>query len=80
MCNRLPECVDLDVIGEAPTAVDFDDREPLPVLGLERIVARDVHLAQGKAEFGLKLPHQRERALAEVAALGVIDDDVGCYG
>lgn len=80
MCNRFAQCVDLDVIGETPPSVDLDDREPLPVLGLERVVARDVHLAQGEAELGLKRPHQRERPLAEVATLRVIDDDVGGYG
>ena len=80
MCNRFAQCVDLDVIRKAPPSVNLDDREPLPVLGLERVVARDVHLAQSEAELGLKPPHQRERPLAEVATLRVIDDDVGGYG
>jgi hypothetical protein len=80
LCNRLAQCVNLDVIGETPPSVDLDNREPLPVPGLECLIARDVDLAQGEAELGLKRPHLRERPLAEVAALRVIDDDVGGYG
>lgn len=80
MCNRCTQRVDLDVIGEAPPSVDLDDRQPLAVLHLERLVAGDVHLPQGKSELGLERPDLRERPFAEVAALGVVDDDAGSYG
>jgi hypothetical protein len=70
----------LDVVGEAPPSVDLDDREPLPVLGLERLVAGDVDLSEPKAELGLEGPNLCQRPLAEVAALRVVDDDVGGYG
>ena len=80
MCNRSAERLDLDVVGEAASPVDLDDREPLSVLGLEPLVAGDVDLAQGEVELLLELPQLAERPFAEVAALGVIDDDVGGYG
>jgi hypothetical protein len=80
LCNRSTEALDLDVVREAASPVDLDDREPLAVFGLERLVAGDVDLAQGEAELSLELPKLPERPFAEVAALGVIDDDVGGYG
>jgi hypothetical protein len=40
----------------------------------------DVDLAQVESELRLQLSNLRERALAQVAALGVVDDDVGGYG
>ena len=80
MCNCLAERVDLYVVGETPPPVDLDDRQPLAVDGFERLVAGDIHLPQGEAELGLERPDLRERPFAEVAALGVVDDDVGGYG
>jgi hypothetical protein len=80
LCNRSAEGIDLHVIGEAPPAVDLDDWEPLAVLALQGVVPGDVHLAELEAELGLERPHLRQRPLAEVAALGVVDDDVGGYG
>jgi hypothetical protein len=80
LCNRGAQHIDLDVVGETPPSVDLDDREPLPVFGFERLVAADIHLAQREAELGLERPNLRERALAEVAARRVVDDDVGGYG
>jgi hypothetical protein len=65
----------VDVVDERALAVDLDDRQPLPVPRLERRVAGDVDLAEGNA----RLPKDRPRPLAEVAALGVEEDDV-CYG
>ena len=70
----------LNVVGEAPSAVDLDDRQPLPVGLLEGLVAGDVDLAQLEAELVAQRPHLLERALAEVAALGVVDDDLRAYG
>jgi len=80
LCNRFAERIDLDVVREPTTSVDLDDREPLAVLRLERVVAGDVHLAQREADLGLDLPYLRECPLAEMAALRVVDDDVGGYG
>jgi hypothetical protein len=80
LCNRSPERIDLDVVCEAASAVDLDHREPLAILRLERVVAGDVDLAEREAELRLERPQLLERPFAEVAALGVIDGDVGGYG
>jgi hypothetical protein len=80
LCNRLTERIDVQVVRETAPPVDLDHREPLAILGLEGRVPGDVHLPEGEPELRLELPHLRERPLAEMAALGVIDDDVGGYG
>jgi hypothetical protein len=80
LCNRTAEGIDLDVVCEAAPAVDLDDRQPLAVLGLERLVAGDVDLAEPETELVLEGSQLRQRPLAEVATLRVIDDDVGGYG
>ena len=80
MCNRSAEGIDLKVVREAAPAVDLDDREPLAVLGLEGVVALDVDLAEIEPELGLEGPQLLERPFAKVAALRVVDDDVGGYG
>ena len=79
MCNRPAECLRLEVVREAAAAVDLDDREPRAVLRLERLVAGDVHLSQVEAELLLELGDEAAGPLTQVAARGVIDDDVG-YG
>jgi hypothetical protein len=76
----LTKGIDLNVVRETPPPADLDDREPLAILGLERGIPGDVHLAQGEAELRLERPHLLERPFAEMAALRVIDDDVGGYG
>jgi hypothetical protein len=79
LCNRPAEGVALDVVRETAPAVDLDDREPLPVLGLEGRVAADVHLPQLEAEL---LPESDDHAaglLAQVAAGSVVEDDLD-YG
>jgi hypothetical protein len=68
------------VVREAAPAVDHDHRQPLAVLGLECVVTGDVHLAEREPELRLERPHLHERPVAEVAALRVVDDDVGGYG
>jgi hypothetical protein len=80
LCNCCTERIEVHVVCEAAPSVDLDHREPLAVLGLERLVAGDVHLAQPEPELGLERPDLDERPLAEVAALRVVDDDVGGYG
>jgi len=79
LCNRFSERIGLDVVGETAPAVDLDDREPLPIRGLERRIAADVHLQQIEAELVAERAHLFERALAQMAALGVKDADVD-YG
>ena len=77
MCNRLPERLRLHEVREPAAPVDLDDRDPLPVFGLESGVAADVHLPQLEPELGLESAHLCERALAQVALLSVVDDDLG---
>ena len=76
LCAQLPEERSLvQVVHERPLAVDLDHRQPLPIAGFELGVAADVDLAQ--LELVL-LPQRGElcaRPLAEVTALGVIEDD-----
>ena len=80
MCNRLAKRGDVHVVRKAAPSVDLDDRQPLAIFGLERLVAGDIHLPQREAELGLERPDLRECPLAEVTALRVVDDDVGGYG
>jgi hypothetical protein len=45
LCNRTPECSELDVVREAPPAVDLDHRQPFAIGRLERGIPADVDLA-----------------------------------
>jgi hypothetical protein len=67
----------MDVVGEDPLAVDLDDREPLPVAGLELRVARDVDLLEREAELAAELLELLARPVAEMAALCVVERDYG---
>jgi hypothetical protein len=80
LCNRFAKRSDLQVVRETAPPVDLDDREPLAILGLEGRIAGDIDFAEGEAELRLERPHLLERPFAEMAALRVIDDDVGGYG
>ena len=64
----------------AAPAVDLDDRQPFPVLGLERRVARDVDLVELEAELGVEVRDHAAGSLTEVTARGVVDDDVRSLG
>jgi len=79
LCNRSAEGVGLDVVREPAPAVDLHHGQPLAVLRLERLVAGDVHFPQVEAELLLELGDDAAGPLTQVAARGVIDDDVG-YG
>jgi len=79
LCNRPPQRVGLDVVGETAPAVDLHHGQPLAVFGLEGRVAPDVDLDQIEAELGAQRAHLFERALAQVAVLGVVNDD-SSYG
>ena len=58
-------------------AVDLDHRQPLAIGLLEGRIAGDVDLAQLEPELVAEPPHLLERALAEMAPLRVVDDDLG---
>ena len=79
MCNRSPEGVGLDVVGEPAPAVDLDDRQPFAVLRLEGGLAGDVDLAQLEAELALELGDDDAGSLTQVAARSVVERDLG-YG
>jgi hypothetical protein len=76
LCNRTPERIGLEVVGEPPPAIDLDDREPLPVAGLELRIARDVDLAELEVELVAEAAQLLERALAEMAPGCVVDGDL----
>ena len=80
MCNRSAEDVGLDVVRETAPPVDLDHGEPLPIFGLQGGIPRDVDLPEVEAELLPEGAHLSERALAQVAAFSVIDDDVNGYG
>jgi hypothetical protein len=63
------------VVGERLPAVDLDHRQPFAIAGLELRVATDVDLA--KVELDLLLHREQDiaRALAQMAALSVIQND-----
>src|SRR5207302_7424386 len=82
LCSEAaPEPLRLDVIDERADAVDLHDGDQLTIARLELLVAGDVDLAQVELELGAQLVELRPRALAEVAALRAIEDDVSpAYG
>jgi hypothetical protein len=61
-------------------AVDLDHRQELPVALLELVVAGDVYLAELELDVAPQRVENRPRALAEVAAGRVVEDDFGDYG
>jgi hypothetical protein len=65
----------LHVVCKTASAVDLDHRDPLSVLRFERLVAADVDRPQVERELVLQRVQLRQRAIAQVAALGVVDDD-----
>ena len=79
MCNRLPQGFRVDVVGEPAPSVDLDDRDPLPILGLELGVAVDRNLPQLEAEFVMRSTDNAACRLAQVAAGRGVEDDIG-YG
>jgi hypothetical protein len=81
LCGELAtEGVGRDVVDERLRAVDLDHGDQLPVAGLERRIARDVHLAQLESELGAQLLQRSPGALAEMALRRVIEDDAVRYG
>ena len=66
----------MDVVDEAPPAVDLDDRDPLPVRSLELGVAVDLHLPQLEAQLLSCLRDDAPGRLAQVAARRRVEDDL----
>jgi hypothetical protein len=79
LCDLPAERLGLHEVRERTLAVDLHDRKPLPVSGLELRIAADVDLLQLEAEFVPRAAHDALRGGAEVAPLGVVEDDPG-YG
>jgi hypothetical protein len=66
----------IDVVDEGPLAVDLHHREPLPVAGLEAGIAVDLDLLEVERNLLPNLGDDLPRALAEMAALCVVEDDL----
>src|SRR5439155_19506177 len=62
---------------EGTLAVDLHDGEPFAVLGLEILIAADVDLLELEAQLVAERVELRARPLAEMAALGPIQDHSG---
>ena len=69
------ECICIDVIDEGALAVDLDDRQPLPESRLEVGIAADVDLLELERNVGADALEHAAGALAEVAALRVVEND-----
>jgi len=65
----------VDVVGEGLLAVDLNDWDQLAVARLELRVSVDRDLLELELEIVPERAHLRERPLAEVTALGVVDGD-----
>ncbi len=66
----------MDVVRERLPAADLDDGQQLAIAGLELRIAGDVDLRQREPELVAEVGDYRPRSLAEVAALGVVENDV----
>jgi hypothetical protein len=69
----------IDVVDEGSLAVDLDDRQPFAIRRFQFGVAADVDLLEVEGDLGAGLGDDGPRALAEVAALRVVQRDPG-YG
>lgn len=65
----------MDVVREDPLPVHLDDREPLPVAGLELGLACDVDLLEREAELCAQLLELRAGPVAQMAPGGVVERD-----
>jgi hypothetical protein len=66
----------VDEVDEGSLAVDFDDREPLSVLGLQLVVPADVDFLQLEGQLRAGLFEDRAGPLAEVTARRVVERDL----
>ena len=79
LCDLPAQRIGLDEVCERPLAVDLHDRKPLAVAGLELRVAADVDLLELEPQLVPRRVDDPARRGAQVAPLGVVEDDVG-YG
>jgi hypothetical protein len=70
------ENIAIDEVHEGALAVDLDDGEPLAVLRFELFVAADVDLPELERHLGTDILEHTTGALAEVAALSVVERDL----
>jgi hypothetical protein len=77
LCGRepAPKRLGLDVVRGNALAVDLHDRQPFAVASLELRVAVDRHLAKLEAELVAQLVQLLLRALAEVTAGRLVQND-----
>jgi hypothetical protein len=80
LCNRTAKRTELDVVGEPSPPVDLDDGKPLSIGRLELGIARDIDFPQLELELLVDSTNLFERALAEMAPLRVVDDDLRITG
>jgi hypothetical protein len=66
----------MDVVDEAPAAVDLDDRDPLAVRRLERGIAVDRDFPQLEAKVVMRRLDYAPSRRAEVAARRRVEDDL----
>jgi hypothetical protein len=70
----------VDEVHERALPVDLDHRKPLAVARFELGIAADVHLLELEAELAPKALDRFARTRAEMAAVGVVEDDLSRYG
>ena len=75
-----PERVRLHVIRESCAPVDLDRGNQLAIARLELRDTADVHPLELEPELRLQRVELRQGAVAQVAALRVVDDDARGYG
>ena len=76
MCSQFAsKRVRLHVVGEGANAVDLDDGEPFAIARLELWVAADVDLLELESQLVAQRRDLRQRALAEMATLRVVERD-----
>jgi hypothetical protein len=76
LCEAPPKRLWLHVVRERLPPGDLDDRDQLAVPRLELGIAGDVDLVEREPKLVAKLDERRSRALAQVAAAGVVEDDL----
>ena len=75
MCDLPAERLGLDEVRERALAVDLHHRQPLAIPGLELRIVADVDLVQLETELVPRRVDDTLRGGAEVAPLGVVEDD-----
>jgi hypothetical protein len=66
----------IHVVDESALAVDLHDGEPLPVTRLQLGIAVDLDFLQLERDLLAYLRDDLPRALAQMAGLGVVEDDL----